>query len=99
MYSNNTSYFDTSVSEDMNNLTDKVLINVMLKWHDIQENQEIMDGLRMDKNTMCIYFKNQNPLLDDSYIQARVLTFLLMMILSITKSIQNISVDLITNPK
>jgi hypothetical protein len=64
----------------MNNLesiTTNVYLNIILNWDTISSEQQIMDCL--NNNTMCSYFKQQYPMLKDSFIKARVLTVLLMM--------------------
>lgn len=75
-------------------LMSKVYLNVIFNWHTISQNQQVMDGLDMNTNTMCHYFKTHNPSLRDSYVQAHVLSVLLMTWIIVATPIETIFTEI-----
>ena len=71
---NDTTVFDDATNEIIQN----IFLNVAMNWMDIIENKELMDGLDMEKNTLCKYFKNENPFWSDSYVRASVITIMII---------------------
>lgn len=65
--------------ERTTNFMMKVFLNVLFNWTTIKQNEQIMNLLNMETNSMCRLFKNQNPTLHDVYIQANVFSLLLML--------------------
>lgn len=65
-------------------------ISVIFNWAQIQTNQSILNILDMNTNSMCQYIKRNNPTLRDEFVQARVFTMLLMMIIGIASPIRSI---------
>jgi hypothetical protein len=80
----------TPVGDDMTKLMLKVYLNVIFNWSSISQNQEVMNVLDIDTNTMCCHFKTQNPSLPDSYVQGLVLSFILMIWIVIATPIQTV---------
>jgi len=83
----------SNIGSDVNKLITKVFLHVIFNWHSISQNQEIMEGLDMESNTMCRRLKNQNPSLHDSYVQVHVLSTQLMMLLVITSPIHDVFIQ------
>ena len=88
-----------SVGEDTTKLMLKVYMNVIFNWSTISQNRQVMNGLDIETNTLCYYFKTQNPSLRDSYVQAHVLSLLLMMWIIIATPIQTIFTEISTDQK
>jgi hypothetical protein len=73
--------------EDM---TSHTFLHIIYNWATIRQNSQLMNILDMQANTMCRYFKQLNPLVIDSFIQARVLTFVLLIFCIISLPTYNI---------
>lgn len=84
------------VGDDTTKLMAKVYLNVVFNWPTICQNQQIMTALDMDTNAMCRYHKSQNPSLRDSYIQAHVLSLLLVLWIIIATPIQSVFTESLT---
>lgn len=61
----------------------EIYFNIISNWDNIKYDKNIMNVLDMRKNSMCRYHKSINPNLNNSYIQAYVLTYYIMMLLII----------------
>lgn len=66
--------------DDVNNLYTEIIFN----WSQIREYEEVMNVLDMETNTLCVKLKENNPMLRDEFVQARVLTILLVMFIMVS---------------
>lgn len=67
--------------------------HIITRWDDVKNNNDIMNVLDIDKNTMCKYYKSVHPNTDDIDIQARTLTLLFAMLLIIAQPINDNIID------
>lgn len=79
-----------NTDRDMNKTMTDIFLNVIFNWSEISQNQQVMSALDMRQNSMCRYYKSINPTIRDSFVQAHVLTVLLMMFLIVAMPIQNV---------
>lgn len=57
----------------------QLFIHILSNWNTIKYNSDIMSAVNMDTNSLCRYFKEQNPTICTSFVQAYVLSFLIVM--------------------
>ena len=62
---------------DLQLFASKIYLSVIFNWPTICQNQQVMDALDMNKNTLCVYHKAQNPNLANYMIQSFVFSIML----------------------
>ena len=62
---------------DLQLFASKIYLSVIFNWHNISQNQQVMDSLDMKKNTLCVYHKEQNPNLENYMIQSFVFSMMI----------------------
>lgn len=65
---------------DFETIMNRLFMNILFNWDSIKCKSNIMSSVDMDTNNLCIYFKEQNPMIRDSFIQAYVLSFYIVML-------------------
>lgn len=80
----------TDMSLSIDKLVMDIYLNVIFNWNSINQNVGIREGLCMKNNSMCKYYKMRNPTMRDSFIQAHVLTMLIMLFIIIQLPIGNV---------
>jgi hypothetical protein len=80
-------HIDTNDTDDK--IFNDIYLNTIINWVNIRQNSTVMDVLDMNKNTMCIKLKNENPMMRDSSIQSYVLSLLIYMFWSICTNFSN----------
>lgn len=70
-------------SNSSNDIFNCLYLNVIFSWNNIKQNSQIMNCLNMQENNLCRYYKSADPHVRDSFIQARVFTLTLIVILSL----------------
>lgn len=71
----------------------RIFLSVIFSWNQLRENEEVMNILNMNTNNMCRHIKNTHPNLRDQFIQAYVLSFLLVLFLVVCVPMQNLLVS------
>lgn len=56
----------------------KVLLTIIINWDTISRDDNIMDILNINKNTLCRNLKDENPHVADNFVQAFVLSVLVI---------------------
>lgn len=70
---------DQTMQQDIEKVMSTIFLHVLFNWNNIKQNTNVMNCLDMNTNSLCRQLKNNNPTLRDGYIQAHVLSFLIMM--------------------
>ncbi|VBB17852.1 hypothetical protein YASMINEVIRUS_315 [Yasminevirus sp. GU-2018] len=68
----------------------RIFLNTIFNWEQIRENSSVMQVLNMETNSMCRHMKMSNPSMRDQFIQAYVLSFLLILFLIMCVPAQNL---------
>ena len=68
----------------------RIFLNAIFNWEQIRESSSVMQVLNMETNSMCRHMKASNPSMRDQFIQAYVLSFLLMLFLIVSVPVQNL---------
>lgn len=64
-------------------------MNVIFNWNNISQNPHVMNVVNMNDNILCQKLKSENPSMKDSFIQAHVVTILILMYILMSIPIKN----------
>jgi hypothetical protein len=81
---------DLNLQQDVEKLMSTIFLNVLFNWNVIKENTQVMCCLDMNTNGLCRQLKQNDPTQRDGFIQAHVLSFLIIMMYVINVTTQNI---------
>lgn len=81
------------MSNDLDKIITKVFLTVTINWNNISLDNDTMNVLNMETNSLCKHFKEQNPTLTDIFIQSYVLTMYMIMIIFLSRPIQEVFND------
>lgn len=64
---------------DIETTINQLFMNILFNWDNIKILPDVISAVNMETNNMCKIFKEQNPTMRDSFIQAFALSFLIVM--------------------
>lgn len=82
--------FDQMLQQDVEKTMSTIFLHVLFNWNKIKENEQVMNCLDMNTNSLCRKLKQSNPSQRDGYVQAHTLSFLFMMVYIMNISTQNL---------
>lgn len=75
--------------EDLGKLMSDVFVNVIFNWSTLSQDPQIMNVVDMNRNSLCQKLKAENPTMRDSFIQAHVVSILILFMIVLSMPIQN----------
>ena len=70
---------DRTLQQDVEKTMGTIFLNVLFNWNSIKEIPHVMSCLDMNTNSLCRQLKQNDPTQRDGFIQAHVLSFLILM--------------------